>query len=243
MTSSIDVIVPVFNEADGLRTFYDRMRALPLDYRLVFIDNASTDNSVEIIESFDDVTLIRHSENEGYGGSLLDGIANSDQEFIIIIDADCEFPPECLPELAEAVKQQPVVYASRLLGKRSAAEANMPYLKMLGNQIISRSFNFLFRQNTTDLYTGCKALRRDVLDTIELKKKGYEHVLEMGAKLADRGIKISEIPVDFSARSTGTSKMRHVSETTKFLCLILSYYFLSCLGKLNIPQEETTSAG
>lgn len=238
MTSNIDVIVPVYNEADGLPTFYERIRALPLEYRLVFIDNASNDKSVDIIESFDGVTLIRHSQNEGYGGSILDGIAQTDGEYIIIIDADCEFPPECLPQLAEAVQREPVVYASRMLGKGNAREANMPYLKMLGNRIISGSFNLLFRQRTTDLYTGCKALRRDVLSSIHFTQKGYEHVLEMGAKLADRGIKITEIPVDFHARSTGASKMRHVSETTKFLFLILSYYFQSCAGKLNDSKGE-----
>lgn len=94
-----DVIVPVFNEAEILPEFHRRVTALALPLNLIYVDNASTDRSVDIISSFDDVTLIRHATNEGYGGSLLDGIANSDNEKIVIIDADCEYPPEAIPDL------------------------------------------------------------------------------------------------------------------------------------------------
>lgn len=227
-----DVIVPIFNEADGLERFYRRIAGTGLDINLVFIDNASTDNSVEIIQSFPNVRLIEHSRNEGYGGSLIDGMSQTTGARIVIIDADCEYPPECVPDLVASLEKNDVTYASRFLGKKTAAEANMPRLKMLGNKMISSLFNTLFRQHTTDLYTGCKAMRRSCLEQIELTHKGYEHVVELAAKLVHHGYEIREIPVDFEQRETGTSKMKHVSETTKFILLVFAFFIRSKMGRL-----------
>ena len=126
--------------------------SLNLGLNVVYIDNCSADRSVEIIEAFESVTLVRHDSNEGYGGSIIYGIAHSSNDKIIIIDADCEYPPEALPEMAAGLDQVEVVYTSRFL------EANndfMPRLKKYGNQLISALFNRLFQQRVTDLYTGC----------------------------------------------------------------------------------------
>lgn len=220
-----DVIVPVYNEADGLETFYQRVQALGLNLNLIFIDNASEDRSCEIIEGFANTSLIRHQSNEGYGGSILDGIAQSTHENIIIIDADCEFPPECIPDLLKSLETSAVIHASRLKGKPDATAAGMPFMKWFGNKIISGLFNLLFHQQTTDLYTGCKALRRSALTGLDLRRKGFEHVLELSARLARRGIRIDEIAVDFAPRATGVSKMQHVSELLKFLFYLLVFFF------------------
>ncbi|MDK9708439.1 MAG: glycosyltransferase family 2 protein [Desulforhopalus sp.] len=219
----VDVIVPVFNEEDILVEFHRRITALGLPLNLLYIDNCSTDHSAEIIATFPDVRMIRHDRNEGYGGSILDGIANSSNDKIIIIDADCEYPPEALPELLAQLETADVVYTSRFLEGRNQF---MPFTKRLGNQLLTRIFNLLFQQKLTDLYTGCKGLNRSALRGISLQRKGFEHVLELGVKLAKRKIVIQEIAVDFSPRSTGEAKMKHISETLKYLYLIV-FYFLT----------------
>ena len=218
-----DVIVPVFNEEEILPEFHRRVTALGLPLNLIYVDNASTDKSVEIISSFEDVTLIRHATNEGYGGSLLDGIANSSNEKILIIDADCEYPPEAIPDLIEQLDHTEVVYTSRFLGGRNRF---MPLTKRLGNQLISWLFNLLFDQKVTDLYTGCKAFNRSALYEVHLSRKGFEHVLELGVAFARRKITIKEIGVDFTPRHTGEAKMQHLAETLKYLYLTF-YYFLT----------------
>jgi len=230
--STVDILIPVRNEAAGLRRFHERIGAVARDFNLVFIDNASIDGSVEIIESFPDATLIRHDRDEGYGGSIIDGIMQTSGSRIVIIDADCEYPPECVPELLTALEEQEVVYASRFLNRGSAAEAGMPFLKMFGNRCISSLFNLLFRQDTTDLYTGCKALRRDCVKGMQLECRGFEHVLELAARLAQRGYRIGEIPVKFEPRGTDRSKMRHVSETAKFFLLVFVFFMRGRTGRL-----------
>jgi len=219
-SGSIDVIVPVYNEEEILPEFHKRMTALQLPLNLLYIDNCSTDSSVQIISSFPGAQLICHTRNEGYGGSIIDGIVRSVCEKIVIIDADCEYPPEALPSLIAKLDHADVVYTSRFLEGRNRF---MPFTKRLGNQLITSFFNILFRQRLTDLYTGCKAFNRSALRGISLQRKGFEHVLELGVKLAGKRMVIDEIAVDFSPRSTGKAKMQHLSETLKYLYLIIFY--------------------
>lgn len=77
MGKKIDVIVPVFNEEMVLKQFYRKIRAIPLEINLTFIDNASTDKSLSILKGFNDATVIKHDRNEGYGASICDGQGTS----------------------------------------------------------------------------------------------------------------------------------------------------------------------
>ena len=225
MTLLADIIVPVYNERDNLPLLLARLYTLPdfASYHLVFVDNASADGSAEFIENIPGVTLIRHAYNRGYGASLRSGIAAAKTEKIAIIDADCEYPPECIPRLLAELGECSVVYASRLLEKNSAQHAAMPLPKWWGNRMISAAFNFLFSQRVTDLYTGCKALRRSCLADITLQRDGFEQVLELSAKLSMRGYIINEIPVNFVSRSFGKSKMSHTTETIKYFFWLIFY--------------------
>lgn len=226
----VDIIVPVYNERDNLPPLLERLRALPgsSSFHLVFVDNASTDGSAEFLAGIPDVTLVRHPRNLGYGASLRSGMAAAKTDRWVLIDADGEYPPECIPQLLQKLADHNVVYASRLLGKKSARQAGMPLFKCLGNHMISAAYNLLFGQNTTDLYTGCKALRRQCMRNINLQRDGFEQVLEMAAHLAVRGYHIREVAVDFVPRSHGRSKMLHLSESLKYVFWLLFYrlYFL-----------------
>lgn len=225
MTLLADIIVPIYNERDNLPQLLARLRALPdfVSFNLIFVDNASSDGSVEFIEKIPDATLIRHPRNLGYGASLRSGMAAARTGKIVIIDADCEYPPECIPLLLQVLSENNVVYASRLLGKSSAQQAGMSGLKWWGNRMISAAYNILFSQHITDLYTGCKALRRECLRGIDLQRDGFEQVLELAAKLAARGYLIREVAVNFSPRSQGKSKMSHFSETLKYFFWLIFY--------------------
>lgn len=223
--TDIDVIIPVCNEEEMIGTFYNRIKRLPLKLNLIFIDNASSDKTLEKIQSFEDITIIEHEVNEGYGGSILDGIKHSKGDKIVIIDADCEYPPESIPILINELNNFDVIYGSRFLNRE---RINMPLLRVFGNKLISRLFNRLYNQEVTDLYTGFKAFKRSALNDITLGKKGFEHVLEMGIKFSQKKIPINEVSIEYTPRSAGQSKMKHITETLKF-----SYYLLAFKFKLN----------
>ncbi len=232
MNYAADIIIPVFNERENLPELLQRLRALPLaeTYHLICVDNGSTDGSVAYLQQQADVTLLQHRSNRGYGASLRSGMQVARTDRWIIIDADTEYPPECIPVLCEKLQQVPVVYASRLLGKNLPQQVGMPWLQWWGNRLISGLYSKLFGIPVTDLYTGCKALRRECLQGVMLQRDGFEQVLELAVQLAARGFSIVEVPVTFSPRRHGVSKMRHISETVKYFFWLLYYriYVRAC---------------
>jgi glycosyltransferase involved in cell wall biosynthesis len=218
--NEVDIIVPVLNERESIEEFCLRIEKEGFANSLIFVDNASTDGTAEWIASIPSARLIRHSRNLGYGASIRDGLAASRGRKAVIIDADLEYPPEAIPELLLALETHPVVYGSRFLAE---TPPEMPRLRRLGNHVISAVFNLLFRQHTSDFYTGVKALRREAIDCLDLRQNGFEHVVEMGAQLVRAGFRIAEIPVAYRLRSRGTSKMKHIPETLKYIWYISLY--------------------
>lgn len=213
-----DVVVPVFNEAEMLPAFLSRVAALQAPLNLIFVDNGSSDGTLELLRSQPGVTLIEHGRNLGYGRSLADGLLAAKAERVVIIDADCEYPPEAIPALLEALERAPAVYASRFL---AGGPVDMSPLRRAGNQFLSALFNLLYGQGLTDLYTGMKALKRGAYAGMPFVRSGFEHVMELAAGLALRGHRIAEVPVVYAPRSTGRSKMRHLPELGKALAVML----------------------
>jgi glycosyltransferase involved in cell wall biosynthesis len=234
MPRDIDIVVPVLNEEASVDEFYARIDRLGYADSLIFVDNASTDRTVARLERMPGIRLIRHRVNEGYGSSILDAIASSDGDSIVVIDADLEYPPEAIPDVLAALREHNAVYASRFLRR----VPNMPLLRRVGNKLVSATYNRLFRQHTTDFYTGLKGVRRGAFDLYRLRHKGFEHVTELGVLIALAGEKIYEVPVEYAPRSRGRSKMRHIPETLKFLAYVVGYWFRCVVLRRSLGAES-----
>jgi glycosyltransferase involved in cell wall biosynthesis len=219
MTGSVDIVVPVRNEVDSIDEFYARVERLGLADALLFIDNASTDGTPERLAAYPRARVIRHARNEGWGASMRDGIAASEANCLVFIDADLEYPPEAIPRLLAALEHSPVVYCSRFLGARPA----MPLLRRLGNSVMSGFYNLLFRQHVTDFATGMKGVRRGAVPLERLRRDGFEHGAEIAALIALAGCAIGEIAIEYTPRRHGRSKMRHLREAAKVLSYLLVY--------------------
>jgi len=227
-----DLVVPVYNEGACLPELFRRLQALGLEFHAIFIDNASTDNSLALLKTWPGATVIEHACNEGYGGSLIDGMTTAETDYIVIIDADCEYPPEALPQLVNALMRNSVVYASRFKDPALARQAGMGLVKTWGNKLFSAGYNCLFNQATTDLYTGCKGLQRKTIEGMVFEHKGFEHVLELAVKLSARGYRIVDIPILFEARTTGSSKMSYLADSARYFVLLAHYTWRKWRGRL-----------
>ena len=215
MSSNIDIVVPIFNEEATVAELLERLRQSCPEARLIFVDNASTDSTRDLLRRHGVVDLVCHETNLGYGRSLLDGMRHGSGEHVVIIDADLEYLPEDVPSLVAGLGAAGAVYGSRFLSGRESPPA-MQWYRSLGNGLVTKLFNLLFRQGLTDLYTGVRAFRREVLPLDELESAGFEFVLELSARLVHAGVSIGEVPVGYRPRATGHSKMRHIPEFLKF---------------------------
>ncbi|MDX2168168.1 MAG: glycosyltransferase family 2 protein [Deltaproteobacteria bacterium] len=214
----LSIVVPICNEVDSVDEFFRRVDALGLADCLIFVDNASTDGTLDRLAALPRGRLIRHATNEGWGASVRDGIAASDSRLIVLMDGDLEYPPEVLPALLEALRRHPVVYGSRF---RGAAPPDMPLARRLGNALMSRFYNLLYGQRTSDFATGLKGLQRAAAPWQRLRLNGWEHGAEIAVLLAFAGNQIAEIAVDYAPRQRGRSKMRHVREALKVIGYLL----------------------
>ncbi len=216
MFQGTDIVIPIFNEEEAVPELLSRLRSACPGAHLIFVDNASTDRTCERLAAEPDLELIRHEQNLGYGRSLLDGMRAARGEKLVVIDADLEYLPEDIPALLQGLATAPVVYGSRFLGLKERPAA-MQWHRALGNRLVTGLFNRLFGQALTDLYTGIRGFRRDVLPLDSPLSPGFEFVLEISAYLAHAGHRLDEVPAGYAPRRSGRSKMRHIPEFAKFV--------------------------
>jgi len=227
MLHDVDIVVPVLNEEASIDEFCARIERLGGAEALIFVDNGSTDGTVECIERHPKARLVRHVRNEGYGASVRDGAEAGSASRVVVIDADLEYPPEHIPALLDALGRHPVVYCSRFLSNVPPA---MPLFRRIGNRLMSGLYSVLYGQHVTDLYTGMKGFRREAVPIGTLKKPGFEHGAEIAALIAFSGHRIYEIPVKYEPRKRGASKMRHVPEALKLAFWVVAYRALGRRG-------------
>lgn len=224
----IDIVIPILNEEKRVDELVSRLKNICPGARLIFVDNASVDNTVQKLQEYD-VHIIRHSKNEGYGKSLYDGIQEGSNNIIVTIDADLEYPPEDIPKLLEKLEQYPIVYGSRFL---EYSPETMGIARGAGNKLLTKFFNLLYGVKLTDLYTGIKAFRRSAFDGVGFRLSGFPFVIEFAAYATRMGATIGEVQVDYRARSFGKSKMKHVQETFKAIFWLIVMLFLP-IPKIN----------
>lgn len=218
------MVVPTFNELSAVPELLERMRRSLPGAAYIFVDNASTDGTVEFLAAQPDVRLIRHERNLGYGQSILDGMRAGDGEFILHLDADLEYFPEDLPALVAALRDHDAVYGSRFLG-RQGAPADMEWWRALGNRVLNVIFNALYGQRMTDIYTGIRGYRREFLDLDAIERTDWAMIAELTTTAVLRGGLLGEVPARYQLRATGASKMKHANEFFRFLWLVTRWRF------------------
>jgi len=215
---SVDVVVPIFNEEGNVPELLRRLRAACPAATLIFVDNASTDRTCEILAAEPEVRLIRHDRNLGYGQSLIDGVRAGTGEKVVMIDADLEYLPEDVPAIVVALDREGAVYGSRFLGPD---EARMGWQRHTGNRVVTALFNLFFAQRITDVYTGIRGFRREALDVDTCRRPGFDFILELSAVTVRRGTRIAEVPAGYHPRRRGVSEMNHLREFVKFLFFVV----------------------
>lgn len=192
------VLLPVYNEADTVCAVLDAVRDR-FDGEVIVVDDGSTDRTSLLLAARDDVTVIAHPVNLGYGRALAEGFAVSRArgiERLVTMDCDGQHEPKHIEEFLEALSgDDDIVSGSRYLPESEAVGAPTPDRRAV-NLTVTQEINRVTGWRLTDAFCGFKAYRLGALDGIELREPGYAMPLELWAKAYRRGLRIREIAVE-----------------------------------------------
>jgi glycosyltransferase involved in cell wall biosynthesis len=195
----VSFLVPAFNEEATIGEVLDRIAGLDLDAQVVVVDDGSTDGTAEIAEARG-ATVIR-KPNGGKGSAIRAGIPVIDGDIAVIQDADMEYDPAEVPDLIEPIVRgvADVVYGSRLRGGKP--QRAYLFWHLVGNRFLSLLTSFLYNTTLSDMETGYKAFRADVLRSLDLTESSFGIEPEITAKICKRKLRIYELPISYYGRT------------------------------------------
>jgi len=207
----LTVVMPVYNEAATVSTIIQLVLTQRPVKEVVIVDDCSQDgtwNKLEAIAQTNPrIKLLRHGENQGKGAALRSGIAQATSEIVIIQDADLEYDPEeyCLLLAPILAGKADVVYGSRFLGS-SGAHRVLYFWHSVGNKVLTTCSNMATDLNLTDMETGYKAFRRELVQAIKIEENRFGFEPEITAKVAKAKARIYEVGISYSGRTYADGK-------------------------------------
>lgn len=228
----LSVVIPCYNEARTIARVIDRVRGCGLPVEMIVVDDASTDGTherLQAIEPAGDLRVVRHERNRGKGAALRTGFALATGTVVVVQDADLEYDPLDYRRLIQPIifEQADVVYGSRFLGDSHRVLYIWHYL---GNRVLTFLSNLTTNLNLTDMETGYKAFRREVLLQIlpDLREDRFGIEPEITARIARvPGIKIHEVAIRYNGRTYAEGKKITWRDGLRALWCIARYGFFA----------------
>ncbi|HEV7484896.1 MAG TPA: glycosyltransferase [Thermoanaerobaculia bacterium] len=225
----LSVIVPCFNERPTVVELLKRVVAVPIAKEILVIDDGSTDGSASVIEAFaqhePSIRLLRQEHNQGKGAALRRGFAEARGEVVITQDADLEYDPREFLRMIQPILEgdADVVYGSRFEGHPRRV---MLYWHTAANRFLTWLSNLATNLNLTDMGTGYKAFRREVIQSLGFDSNRFGFEAEVTAKIARRGCHIYEVPISYHGRDYWEGKKIGWKDGVAAVWTIFKYGFL-----------------
>ncbi len=203
---SISVLIPVYNEKNTIEKCVQRVLksdTCGLDLEIIISDNNSNDGTKEILQSISDpkVKCYFKSINEGKGSNIKNALNYASGDLILFQDADLEYHPENYPQLINPFikNEADVVFGSRLTGSKITKIMGWPNL--IGNKIFTLIANILYNKIFTDIATGYKIFKKDIIKNLKIQSNGFEIEPEITAKISkNKKLNIYEVPISIYSR-------------------------------------------
>ncbi|MEW5901610.1 MAG: glycosyltransferase family 2 protein [Acidobacteriota bacterium] len=205
----LSVIIPVYNEKQTIAEILRRIEAVSVDLEkeIIVVDDGSTDGTREVVAGLSSpgIKIIHHDQNKGKGAALRTGFAQAEGAIILVQDSDLEYDPGEYPKLLEPILdgRADAVYGSRFLG---GPHRVLYFWHYVGNKLLTTFANVLCNLNLTDMETGFKVFKRDLLQRITLKSQRFGFEPEITVKLAKLKCRIYEVPISYSGRDYSEGK-------------------------------------
>jgi glycosyltransferase involved in cell wall biosynthesis len=195
----VSFLIPACNEEATIGEVLARIARLELESQVIVVDDGSTDRTAAIAEATG--AMVIRQPNRGKGAAIRAAIPHIDGDIAVIQDADMEYDPAEVPSLIEPILigAADVVFGSRLSGGR--AQRVYLFWHLVGNRFLTLLTNVLYNTTLSDMETGYKAFRVEVIRSLDLKENRFGIEPEITGKVCKRKLRIYELPISYYGRS------------------------------------------
>ena len=239
----ISIVIPVYNEE---KTIYSILSQLPKNdgIEIIVIDDKSIDNSISEIEkslkeSENNIKLIKHKKNKGYGQTILTGIKNTKGKILITMDADGQHCPEDIYTLVKPILEGEAdfIIGSRYLG---SYHYELPISTRFGEVLVEKLIQFFFGKKVINNQGGFRAFHRKIINIFDdIQYKNYAFTTELIIRAALYGYKIKEYPISLLDRAHGKSRIILNKLALNLFFCIFRYIIIKIKMKISKTNKIT----
>jgi len=227
---TLSVVIPVYNEFNTIKQLLESVISVGLADEIIIVDDGSIDGTRKILQEFSQtheiVRLVFHDKNQGKGAAVQTGFHAATGDLILIQDADLEYDPRDYAALLKPIEEgiADVVYGSRFLG---APRRVTMYWHMVANKLLTFMTNLLYNSILTDMETGYKLFKSEIIKGIPLSAKRFNIEPEITAKLLKRKVRIFEVPITFNPREYDEGKKIGLGDAFEAVWTLIKYRFIN----------------
>ena len=224
----LSVIIPIYNEVESIREIVKRVQDTKLAWEIVLVDDGSIDGTRDLLKEMDgkdNVRVVLHEKNQGKGAAVRTGFSTARGDVLLIQDADLEYDPRDYPTLLKPLEEgiADVVYGSRFLG---GPRRVVMFWHMIANYLLTFITNILYNTILSDMETGYKVFRKEVIEGMPLHAKRFDFEPEFTAKILKRKYRIFEVPISFNPRDYSQGKKIKLKDAFEAVWTLLKYRFV-----------------
>ena len=221
------IVIPCFNEKKTIIEILNKVKNnLNEEDEIIIVDDFSSDGTREILKNLEDksIKVLYHDKNYGKGKALSTAFKEKLKEIVIIQDADLEYDPNDYSQLLEPFikTNAEVVYGSRFLGSNKYTRLHF-FWHSVANKILTLFCNLITNLNMTDMETGYKAFKKDVIKSINIEETSFGVEPEITIKLAKKKYIFYEVPISYAGRSYSEGKKIGIKDAFRAIYCIFLY--------------------